>query len=42
MQKKIKDIYGTNYKEDAPEAVKLKEDIYYIFKAKTKPKDSHS
>ena len=36
VQKKIKDIYGANYKEDAPEAVKLKEDIYYIFKAKTK------
>ena len=36
VQKKIKKIYRDNYKKEHPEAVKLKEAIYDIFKAKTK------
>lgn len=36
VQKKIKDIYGNDYKENAPEAVLLKQKIYKIFDARTK------
>lgn len=30
IQRQIKDVYGADYKEKRPEAVTLKEDIYYI------------
>lgn len=36
LQKKIKDVYGSDYKENSPEAVDLKQKIYRIFDARTK------
>ena len=36
LQKKIKDVYGSDYKESSPEAVLLKQKIYRIFDARTK------
>lgn len=35
-QRLVKDVYGNNYAETHPEAVTLKEQIYEIFKAKSK------
>jgi hypothetical protein len=35
-QRLVKDVYGNNYAETHPEAVTLKEQIYKIFKAKSK------
>lgn len=35
-QRQIKEIYGTDYEEEYPEAVQLKEDIYNIFRCKDK------
>ena len=35
VQKKIKEIYGQNYKQTSPEAVALKKQIYHIFDART-------
>jgi transposase-like protein len=36
-QRSIKSVYGANYGRDAPQAQRLKEDIYAIFDARTRP-----
>lgn len=36
IQLEIKDVYGADYQDDHPEAVRLKEDIYAIFQCKDK------